>query len=91
MSAGTFLHTSDGRLRVLRLLGCLQLVFAAGDLFVYGWRSLEWIGSVIFALGCFGMSAHEESALPQGSRWHSPPFVLGMVAALLSLAVRVIW
>jgi hypothetical protein len=91
MTAGTFLHTADGRLRVLRLLGWLNLVLAAGDLVVYGWRSLEWIGGLVFALGCFGMSAHEESAQPQGSRWRSPQFVLGMTAALLSLTVGVIW
>ena len=73
------------------MLGYLNLALAAGDLVVFGWWSLNWIGGLIFALGCFGMSAHEESAHSRGSRWRSPQFVLGMAAALLSLAVRVIW
>ncbi len=83
----SFFRTSDGRLRGMRIAGCLYLVPAAIDLIEDGWQSLPWIAALLFALGLFGMSAHEEPVHSRGSKWRSPPFVAGMAAALLGLGL----
>ena len=84
----SFFRTSDGRLRGLRIGGCLYLVIVAMNLIEDGWRSLNWIAWLLVALGFFTMSAGEESVQPRGvSKWSSPHFVAGTAAALLGLAL----
>jgi hypothetical protein len=78
----------DPRFRGLRMCGCLFLLTAAIDLLDDGWRSTDWVGRLLMALGFFGMSAHEESDQARGGpRWRSKPYVAGVSAGLLGLGI----
>ena len=84
-----FPFTGDGRTDGPRIAACVYLVIGAIELFRGGWRSLEWIGWLLLALGFIGMSTHQESAKTGRSLWGQPSYVLGVAVALLGLATMV--
>ena len=85
----TFLRTRDGRLRGLRICACLYLVIVVMNLIVDGWRSLNWIASLLLSFGFFAMSEAKENAQSRGAKWSSPLFVVGLAAALLALGLMI--
>jgi hypothetical protein len=80
---GTFFHSPDGRLRGFRVGACCYVFNVLLSLIGDGWRSLSWIAWFLLAFGFFAMAEVEEGPKWERSKWHSPAYLVGVIAAFL--------
>ena len=82
-------RTSDGRIRVVLIIGLVQVISAALDLREYGVASLRWLEPLSCGIACFAAVPLEEpprKSWPLRRQLRSPYGLLG--SAFLGLSIR---
>ena len=81
-------RTTDGRLRGLRIVACIFLFTAALNLYWDGWRSLEAVGSLLMALGLFGISLYEGKRQSDLQKMHLAVFAISVAVVVVGLGLK---
>jgi hypothetical protein len=82
------LRTTDGRLNGMRIAAWFFLAGAGLDLYSEGWRSPEFIGALMMAIGFFAMSTTDEPHASERRRMRSPLYAAGVALSALGLALQ---
>ena len=72
----------------MRIVACLFLCSASLDLYTDGWRSVEFVGSLLMALGMFAVSTSEEQHQSEPGKLRSPAFAIGLAVAVVGLGLQ---
>ena len=87
----SFWRSSDNSIRWLVVIGLVQLLIAANDLYKYGPASLRWMVSLSFAVTCLVLAplAEEPSRrdLPLRQQLRTPNGLLFVAAFVVLLAL----
>ena len=86
----SFWRTSDDGIRWLVVIGLMQLLFTAGDLYQYGAGNSRWIASLSLAVASLAAAPLEEPSrkgLPWQQQLRTPNGLLAGVAFVVFLGL----
>jgi hypothetical protein len=85
----SFFRTRDGHLRGLRVGACFYVFNTLLSVISDGWRSGLWLPWILMAVGFFAISQVVEGPRVEGSKWHSPTYLVGVAATFLGVSFLV--